>query len=150
MRPIAATWSDEELEQRLAAILTPGRRELWLRMARNPFTAGEIDAALDVLEDMTVRIERYLEASGGPWLFGRRLTLADLNVAPYVVRFDEERPGRLGRVVGPADTSAVMAGRGDRHLRGRQRAQRAGGHRRSGLGSGGARRHPRVSTSAPE
>jgi len=95
MQPIAEKWSDEELERRLAAIPTENRRALWRRMARDPFTRDEIDAALDVLEDMTRRIENYLESSGGPWLFGERLTLADIHVAPYVVRFDEERPGRL-------------------------------------------------------
>lgn len=95
MRPIAEKWSDAELERRLAAIPTQGRRELWRRMARDPFSQAEIDAALDILEDMTGQIARYLEASGGPWLFGDRLTLADLNAAPYVVRFEEERPGHL-------------------------------------------------------
>ena len=95
MRPIAEKWSDEELARRLAAIPSRERRDLWHRMARDPFTVEEIDAALDILEEMTVQIERYLEASGGPWLFGQRLTLADLNAAPYVVRFEEERPGRL-------------------------------------------------------
>lgn len=95
MRPIAEKWSDEELERRLAAIPTEERRALWRRMAREPFRPEEIAAALDVLETMTLRIEDYLAERGGPWLFGERLTLADLNVAPYVVRFEEERPGRL-------------------------------------------------------
>jgi glutathione S-transferase len=95
MRPIAKQWSDAELEQRLAAIPTQERRDLWRRMARDPFSEAEIDAALDILEDMTRQIEAYLENSGGPWLFGQRLTLADLHAAPYVIRFEEERPGRL-------------------------------------------------------
>ncbi|MDX1432623.1 MAG: glutathione S-transferase family protein [Gammaproteobacteria bacterium] len=95
MQPIAQRWSDEELELRLAAIPTAERRALWRRMARDPFTREEIDAALDVLEDMTRRIEDFLVERGGPWLLGERLTLADINVAPYVVRFEEERPGRL-------------------------------------------------------
>lgn len=98
MRPIAEKWSDAELERRLAAIPTEGRRQLWRRMARQPFRPEEIEAALDVLEAMTLEIEGYLERSGGPWLFGTRLTLADLNAAPYVIRFEEERPGRLGRL----------------------------------------------------
>ena len=95
MRPIAERWSDQELAARLAAIPSKDRRDLWTRMARTPFTAAEMDAALDVLEDMAVKIERYLEQSGGPWIHGERYTLSDLNAAPYVVRFEEERPGRL-------------------------------------------------------
>ena len=93
MRPVAEKWSDEELARRLAAIPSEGRRALWRRMARDPFTRAEIDEGLDILEDLTRRIEVYLEAGGGPWLFGERLTLADIAVAPYVVRFEEERPG---------------------------------------------------------
>jgi glutathione S-transferase len=96
MQPVAEKWSDEELERRLAAIPTEGRRTLWRRMARDPFTREEIDAGLDILEDLTRRIEAYLQNSGGPWLFGDRLTLADIAVAPYVVRFEEERPARMG------------------------------------------------------
>ncbi len=95
MRPLARQWSDEELDRRLAAIPSAERRALWRRMDRERFTPGEIDTALDVLEDMTRRLERYLEASGGPWLFGDRPTLADIAAAPYVVRFEEERPARL-------------------------------------------------------
>ena len=66
-------------------------------MARDPFTPAEMDAALDILEQMAAQIERYLEEGGGPWIFGARLTLADLHAAPYVIRFEEERPGRLLR-----------------------------------------------------
>lgn len=99
MRPIAEKWSDEELQQRLAAIPSQERRDLWTRMARKPFTRAEIDAALDILEDMTHQIERYLQKSGGPWLFGERFTLADISVAPYVVRFEEERAGHLRPLV---------------------------------------------------
>jgi glutathione S-transferase len=95
MRPVASKWSDEELAMRIAAIPSKERRDLWTRMARNPFTRAEIDAALDVLEDMCNQIERYLEKSGGPWIYGERITLSDLHAAPYVVRFEEERPGHL-------------------------------------------------------
>jgi glutathione S-transferase len=101
MHPVAREWTDAELETRLAAIPSAERRALWRRMARDPFSRQEVGAALDVLEDMTRRLARYLDASGGPWLFGERLTLADIAAAPYVVRFDEERPRRL-----PAPTLA--------------------------------------------
>jgi glutathione S-transferase len=95
MHPVAREWSDGELERRLAAIPSEGRRALWRRMARDPFTREEIEAGLDILADLTRRIDAYLGASGGPWLFGKRLTLADIAVAPYVVRFEEERPGQM-------------------------------------------------------
>lgn len=87
--------ADRHEVRRLAAIPSEGRRALWRRMARDPFTREEIEAGLDILEDLTRRIDAYLETGGGPWLFGERLTLADIAVAPYVVRFEEERPGRL-------------------------------------------------------
>jgi glutathione S-transferase len=95
MRPLCEKWSDEELAARMAAIPSKERRDLWTRMARNPFTRAEIDAALDILENMCAQIERYLEQSGGPWIYGERITLSDLHAAPYVVRFEEERPGQL-------------------------------------------------------
>ena len=84
---------DEHLPDALEAF--NARRALWRRMARDPFTREEIEAGLDILEDLTRRIEAYPEASEGPWLFGDRLTLADIAVAPYVTRFEEERPGRM-------------------------------------------------------
>ena len=95
MEPIAKKWSDKELQEHLDAIPSKERRDLWLRMARNPFTPEEIEKALDVLQDMCMQIEAYLKKSGGPWLFGERFTLADINVTPYVYRFEEERPGKL-------------------------------------------------------
>jgi glutathione S-transferase len=99
MRPMAEKWSDEELARRLAAIPSQERRDLWTRMARKPFTQAEIDAALDILENMTHQIEAYLQKSGGPWICGARYTLADIAAAPYVVRFEEERPGHLRPLV---------------------------------------------------
>ena len=99
MRPIAEKWSDAELAARLAAIPSRERRDLWTRMARNPFSRAEIDTALDILEDMTRQIGVYLAKSGGPWIYGDRFTLADIAAAPYVVRFEEERPGHLAAPV---------------------------------------------------
>lgn len=99
MHPLAREWDDEELERRLADIPSAERRALWRRMARDPFTDAEVNAALDILEDMTRQLDAYLESSGGPWLFGEPFCLADIAAAPYVVRFEEERPGRLTRSV---------------------------------------------------
>lgn len=91
--PMARDWSDEELERRLAAIPTEGRRAVWRRMAREPYTEAELDAAADVLRDMTDRIETRLARRD--WLVGDRFGLADIAAAPYVVRFTEIAPGEL-------------------------------------------------------
>ena len=91
--PMARDWSDAELERRLAAIPTEGRRAIWRRMAREPYTAAELEAATDVLRDMLDRIEARL--AGRDWLVGEAFGLADIAAAPYVVRFTEIAPGEI-------------------------------------------------------
>ena len=91
--PIAREWTDEELEARLAAVPTEGRRAIWRRMARDPFTDDELAAATDVLRDMADRIETRLATRD--WLVGDRFGLADIAAAPYVVRLTEIAPGEI-------------------------------------------------------
>ena len=93
--PFAREWSDAELEARLAVIPTGERRATRRRMARNPFSASELEAALDVLRDMMNRIEARLAARD--WLVGDAFGLADIAAAPYVVRFFEIAPGEAGK-----------------------------------------------------
>ena len=88
--PFARKWSDAELEARLAVIPTEERRKTWRRMAREPYSAAELEAALDVLRDMMDRIEVRLQDRD--WLVGDRFGLADIAAAPYVVRFCEIAP----------------------------------------------------------
>jgi glutathione S-transferase len=90
IRPVAARWSDAELEELLARIPTRQRREDWRRMARNPFRADEVAAALEGVREMIARMETALAAS--PWLAGDSFSLADIGVTPYVVRLDEFAP----------------------------------------------------------
>ena len=92
--PFAREWSDEELEKRLSAIPTEERRKTWRRMAREPYSDAELEAALDVLRDMMDRIEARLSDRG--WLVGDAFGLADIAAAPYVVRFTEIAPGEIG------------------------------------------------------
>ena len=93
MHPMARQWSDAELEARLAAIPTEGRRRLWYRMARDPFTAEEMETAAQVLRGMLDRIEA-MTADGG-WIIGGAFSLADIAAAPYVKRVEEEEPEQL-------------------------------------------------------
>jgi len=91
--PIARAWSDQELQDRLAAIPTENRRHVWYRMARDPYTEDELEAALDVLRDMADRINARTVAT--QWLAGNDFSLADINTAPYVKRLEELSPDDL-------------------------------------------------------
>ncbi|WP_350295610.1 glutathione S-transferase family protein [Limnohabitans sp. Rim8] len=87
MGPIATDWSDKELEQNLARIPTPNRREDWRRMARQPFTDGEIEFAVAQIKRTLEMMEDSLRHS--PWLAGETFSFADTNMAPYLVRMNE-------------------------------------------------------------
>src|SRR3546814_10615896 len=41
MRPVAENWTDAELEAHLKNIPTQERRDIWRRMARQPYTRSE-------------------------------------------------------------------------------------------------------------
>ncbi len=97
--PMAREWSDEELERRLAAIPTEERKITWRRMARDPFSADELEAALNVLRDMADRIEARLTKT--PYIVGKTYSLADIAAAPYVVRLQELRPDELSTAKRP-------------------------------------------------
>lgn len=88
--PFAKHWSDAELEERLSVIPTEERRRTWRRMARQPYSDAELEAALDVLRDMMDRIEARLQRR--EWLVGDAFGLADIAAAPYVVRYFEIAP----------------------------------------------------------
>ncbi|MDD9878207.1 MAG: glutathione S-transferase family protein [Magnetovibrio sp.] len=88
--PMAREWTDAELEERLAAIPTENRRHVWYRMARDPYTADELETALDILTDMRDRIEARTAAAG--WITGSAFSLADINAAPYAKRLEELDP----------------------------------------------------------
>ncbi len=69
-------------------------------MARNPFSADEVAAALAGIREMIAKMEGALAAS--PWLAGDSFSLADISVTPYVVRLDEFAPQGLSLRDAPA------------------------------------------------
>lgn len=87
MGPTASKWTDEELAQKMATTPMPERREQWRRVAREPYTAGEIGRAADSLRHVLERMETSLRH--GSWLAGDTFSLADINMSPYAVRFGE-------------------------------------------------------------
>ena len=53
------------------------------------FDQRDTDAALDRLRQTVERMEKGLLESGGPWLMGKALTLADYCIAPTIDRMDD-------------------------------------------------------------
>ena len=64
----------------------PLRKEFMLAMGRKGFSEAEMNAALDRLGRTLTRMDAEIAASGGPWLLGAQLTLADVCVMPTIVR----------------------------------------------------------------
>ncbi|MGA2565802.1 MAG: glutathione S-transferase family protein [Pseudolabrys sp.] len=74
----------------------PLRREFMLTMGQTGFPRAEMDAALARLRRTYERMDAEIERSGGPWLLGKNISLADVAVMPALVRMDDLRlPGWL-------------------------------------------------------
>jgi len=85
--PRFAAMSEEEF---LAfAESKPLRKEFMLAMGRKGFPPREMDAAMRRLRRTYERMDAEIEKSGGPWLLGAELSLADIAVMPALVRMDD-------------------------------------------------------------
>jgi len=67
----------------------PLRREFMLTMGQSGFPKAEMDAALARLRRSYERMDVEIEKSGGPWLLGKEITLADVAVMPSLVRMHD-------------------------------------------------------------
>jgi glutathione S-transferase len=82
--PRFAAMSEEEFVA--FAESKPLRKEFMLAMGRKGFPEKDMNAAFDRLARTLARMETEIAASGGPWLMGSRITLADVAVMPAIVR----------------------------------------------------------------
>ena len=64
----------------------PLRKEFMLAMGQTGFPKAEMDAALARLRRSYERMEREIELSGGPWLLGKDISLADVAAMPALGR----------------------------------------------------------------
>ena len=64
----------------------PLRKEFMLAMGRKGFPQKEMDGAMGRLRRSYERMDESIKDSGGPWLMGRDITLADVSVMPAMVR----------------------------------------------------------------
>ncbi|MEO8466988.1 MAG: glutathione S-transferase N-terminal domain-containing protein [Gammaproteobacteria bacterium] len=67
----------------------PLRREFMLTMGQAGFPKSEMDAALARLRRSYERMDSEIDRSGGPWLLGKEITLADVAVMPVLVRMND-------------------------------------------------------------
>jgi glutathione S-transferase len=67
----------------------PLRREFMLTMGQTGFPKHEMDAALARLRRAYERMSEEIERSGGPWLLGKQITLADVAIMPSLVRIND-------------------------------------------------------------
>jgi glutathione S-transferase len=64
----------------------PLRKEFMLAMGRKGFPQKDMDAAVQRLRRSYERMEAEIAKSGGPWLLGKSISLADVAVMPAIVR----------------------------------------------------------------
>jgi glutathione S-transferase len=64
----------------------PLRKEFLLAMGRSGFPQKDMDAALARLRRSYERMDTEIAKSGGPWLLGSDISLADIAVMPAIVR----------------------------------------------------------------
>jgi glutathione S-transferase len=81
----------------------PLRKEFMLSMGRKGFPQHEMDAAMARLRRSYERMDGEIARSGGPWLLGSDISLADVAVMPAIVRMAD-----LGEESGWADLPRVQ------------------------------------------
>lgn len=68
----------------------PMRKQFYKKMRKEQgFDERETDSAHDRLRQTIVRMEKGLTESGGPWLMGEMLTLADYCIVPTIDRMND-------------------------------------------------------------
>ncbi len=82
--PRFAAMSEEEFVA--FAESKPLRKEFMLAMGRKGFPEKEMNAALDRMRRTYERMDLAIKESGGPWLLGKHMSLADVAVMPAIVR----------------------------------------------------------------
>lgn len=73
----------------------PLRREFLMRMGRTGFPQADMDEAMGRLRRGVERMAGWLAESGGPWIMGPQISLADLSIMPVIVRMDDINLGHL-------------------------------------------------------
>jgi glutathione S-transferase len=82
--PAMQSMAPGEAAAMIARIPDPHIRSRWQQAASGGFSAGDLAPSLAQLAEMLERMDAALVQ--GPWLAGEQLSLADLDIAPFVQR----------------------------------------------------------------
>jgi len=73
----------------------PLRKEFLLAMGQTGFSTEEMEKSMSRLGRSVARMAEVMDSSGGPWLLGADLTLADIAILPVIVRLADLQLDRL-------------------------------------------------------
>jgi len=79
-------WGEDELRKQADRRPIDFYKDVHGRGIRGEISPEEIERCDKSIEEILDRMEAMIAESGGPWLLGERLTLADIVVAPYFFR----------------------------------------------------------------
>ncbi|MCY4551087.1 MAG: glutathione S-transferase family protein [Defluviicoccus sp.] len=79
-------WGEDELKKQAERRPTAFLKDVHSRGVRGEISDEEIEQCNRTMEGILDEMERAIAASGGPWLMGTRLTLADIAIAPFFQR----------------------------------------------------------------
>jgi len=87
LAPAVKSMTDDERDAALARVPLPERKDRWAKIATDGFSEQEFRDALAKLHFMAERLEAALKER--EWLVGSDISLADINILPYVRRARE-------------------------------------------------------------
>ena len=79
-------WGRPELERQAERRPAAFYRDVHGRGVRGEITDDEVETCHRTIGSILDRMERMIGESGGPWIMGERLTLADIAIAPFFFR----------------------------------------------------------------
>lgn len=79
-------WGEAELERQAERRPADFYKDVHGRGVRGEITDDEVARCHRTMESILDRMETMIEESGGPWIMGGRITLADIAIAPFFFR----------------------------------------------------------------
>jgi glutathione S-transferase len=95
--------SQTALEEAIARVPMKERRDRWSKVAAGAFNTHDDDAGTEAARLIVDKMEAGL--SEGPWLMGEQYTLADIDLVPFVDRYEGFYPA----ILNPDRTPKVTA-----------------------------------------